>query len=193
MEPAEVRSLFPIMEDRTYLFSGGHSPASRPAIEAIQRLTDQWGYRIADLYANSLQEEAGKARRLFAGLIGADESEVAILDSTGAGSNLAVELIEPRDGGNVVFDEWSYPSSIFPWMLPPRAAVERSGAGSWSACRPCSTSRTCRRRRWCAPCWSRPVARHSVRSFAGLPRPRPPHWRSAGGGWCPSWPAGAVS
>ena len=125
MEPTEVRSLFPIMEDRTYLFSGGHSPASRPAIEAIQRLTDQWGYRIADLYANSLQEEAGRARRLFAGLIGADESEVAILDSTGAGSNLAVELIEPRDGGNVVFDEWSYPSSIFPWMLPPRDAVER--------------------------------------------------------------------
>ncbi len=125
MEPSEVRPLFPIMEERTYLFSGGHSPASRPAIEAIQRLTDRWGFRIADLYNNSLNEEADKARRLFAGLIGADEDEVAIVDSTGAGSNLAVELIEPREGGNVVFDEWSYPSSIFPWMLPPRDVVER--------------------------------------------------------------------
>ena len=125
MEPREVRSLFPIMEERTYLFSGGHSPASRPAIEAIQRLTDEWGFRIADLYNNRLNDEADKARRLFAGLIGADEDEVAIVDSTGAGSNLAVELIEPREGGNVVFDEWSYPSSIFPWMLPPRDGVER--------------------------------------------------------------------
>ena len=125
MEPSEVRPLFPIMEEHTYLFSGGHSPASRPAIEAIQRLTDRWGFRIADLYNNSLNEEADKARRLFAGLIGADEDEVAIVDSTGAGSNLAVELIEPCEGGNVVFDEWSYPSSIFPWMLPPRDVVER--------------------------------------------------------------------
>ena len=124
MELTEVRALFPIMEQRTYLFSGGHSPTSSRAREAIQRLTDHWSYDTADLYGR-LDEELTVARRLFAGLIGADEDEVALVDSTGAGSNLAVELIGPREGGNVVFDEWSYPSSIFPWMLPPRDGVER--------------------------------------------------------------------
>jgi len=125
VDPTEVRSLFPIMEDRTYLFSGGHSPASRPTMEAIQRVTDRWGFGIADLYNHDLSHEADKARRLFAGLIGADDDEVAIVGSTGEGSNLAVELIEPRENGNVVFDEWSYPSSIFPWMLPTRDMIER--------------------------------------------------------------------
>ena len=124
MEPAEVPALFPIMEQRTYLFSGGHSPTSSPAREAIQRLTDHWSYDTADLYGR-VNDELTAARRLFAGLIGADEDEVAVVDSTGAGSNLAVELIGPKDSGNVVFDEWSYPSSIFPWMLPPRDGVER--------------------------------------------------------------------
>ena len=124
MDPSEVRAQFPILEKRNYLFSGGHAPASTPARAAIQRLTDHWSFDIGDLYGR-LDEDFHVVRRLFAGLIGADEDEVAIVDSTGAGSNLAVELIEPHEGGNVVFDEWSYPSSIFPWMLPPRDRVER--------------------------------------------------------------------
>ena len=124
MDPSETRALFPILEHRTYLFSGGHSPACSGARAAVQRLTDEWSYDIADLYGR-LREEHGIARRLFAGLIGADEDEVAIVDSTGTGSNLAAEMTGPQQGDNVVFDEWSYPSSIYPWMLPPREHVER--------------------------------------------------------------------
>lgn len=124
MNPNEIRSLFPIMEERTYLFSGGHSPASTPAREAVRHLTDHWGLDTGDLYGR-LEEDMDRARGLFAGLIGADEDEVAIVDSTGAGANLAVELIELPQSGNVVFDEWSYPSSIYPWMLPPRQNFER--------------------------------------------------------------------
>ena len=121
MDPGEARALFPILRERTYLFSGGHSPASTPALEAIRRLTDEWTYDMGGLYER-LREEFDEVRRLFAGLIGADEDEVAIVDTTGAGSDLAIEMIEPRRGGNVVFDEWSYPSSVYPWYAPaPRA------------------------------------------------------------------------
>ena len=97
---------------------------------------DEWTFEIADLYGR-LREEQDIVRGLFAELIGASADEVAIVESTGMGSNLAVEMIEPRAGGNVVFDEWSYPSSIYPWTLPERAHVEsdassRPGTGALS-------------------------------------------------------------
>lgn len=124
MNPAEVRELFPILQERTYLFSGGHSPASTPALEAVQRLMGEWADDTLDLYGR-LHEEQDEVRRLFAGLIGADMDEVAVLDSTGSGENLAVEMIPIPAHGNVVFDEWSYPSAVYPWMLPPREHLER--------------------------------------------------------------------
>ena len=124
MNPADVRELFPILKERTYLFSGGHSPASTPALEAVQRLMGEWAGDTGDLYGR-LHEEQDEVRRLFAGLIGADVDEVAVLDSTGSGENLAVEMIPVPAHGNVVFDEWSYPSAVYPWMLPPRDHIER--------------------------------------------------------------------
>jgi cysteine desulfurase/selenocysteine lyase len=124
LNPAEVRELFPILQERTYLFSGGHSPASTPALEAVQRLMGEWADDTLDLYGR-LHEEQDEVRRLFAGLIGAEMDEVAVLDSTGSGENLAVEMIPIPAHGNVVFDEWSYPSAVYPWMLPPREHLER--------------------------------------------------------------------
>lgn len=124
MELNEARAQFPILRDRTYLFSGGHSPACSGARDAAQRIMDEWSYDIADLYGR-LRDEQNVVKGLFAELIGANSDEIAIVESTGMGSNLAVEMIEPCAGSNVVFDEWSYPSSIYPWTLPERQHVER--------------------------------------------------------------------
>ena len=124
MEPSDVRALFPIMERRTYLFSGGIAPVSTRMRAAIERHVDHVTNDPGDLYRRT-HEDFVVVRKLFADLIGADEDEVAITDSTGTGSNLAVEMIEPRPGANVVFDELAYTSAAFPWMLPPRAHVER--------------------------------------------------------------------
>ena len=124
MQPEEVRALFPFLEQRAYLFSGGIAPVSTRARVAIERHTEYLASDPGDLYRHT-HDDFVLARRLFAGLIGADEDEVAITDCTGTGSNLAVEMIEMRSGGNVVFDELSYPSSVYPWLLPPRNDIER--------------------------------------------------------------------
>jgi hypothetical protein len=50
MELGEARALFPILRESKYLFSGGHSPVSTPAREAIRRFTDEWTYDVGDLY-----------------------------------------------------------------------------------------------------------------------------------------------
>ena len=124
MTPNEVRSLFPVLEKRAYMFSGGIAPASRPMLAAIERYTDHLANDPGELYRR-WPEDFVSARISFAALIGADEDEVAVTDSTSAGSNLSIEMIEPTAGSNVVFDELSYPSAVFPWMLPARDHVER--------------------------------------------------------------------
>ena len=124
MTPANVRDLFPIMEERAYLFSGGMAPASTPMLTALEHHLAALAHRTGDLYP-SFMDETRALRERFAALMGADENEIVVNDSTSAGSSLAVSLIEPKPGGNVVFDGFPYPSSVYPWMLPPRDILER--------------------------------------------------------------------
>ena len=124
MTPEEVRLQFPILKDRAYLFSGGLAPTTTRTLEAMQRHIDKLTYDADEMYMHT-NDDFVEARRLYAWLIGADQDEIVVNESTSAGSNLAVELIDPIPGSNVVFDEFAYPSSVFPWMLPPRDKVER--------------------------------------------------------------------
>lgn len=124
MNQEEVRKLFPVLAERAYLFSGGLAPASIPARAAVGRFLDEITYDPNDRY-DRLDEEYRRAQSLFAPLIGADPEEVLITDCTGAGSNLAAEVLAGLPGSNVVFDDFTYPSSVYPWMLPGRESIER--------------------------------------------------------------------
>lgn len=124
MTPADVRDLFPIVQERAYLFSGGMAPASAPMLTALEHHLAALAHKTGDLYP-SFMEETRALRELFAALMGAGEDEVVVNDSTSAGSSLAVSLVTPTPGGNIVFDGFPYPSSVYPWMLPPRDTLER--------------------------------------------------------------------
>ena len=123
MNPSEVRSLFPVMERRAYIFSGGIAPHSALSLAAVERFNDLLTNDPGELYRR-YREEFDVVRKLFADLIGAQVAEVAVTDCTGTGSNLAVDMIDAPPGSNVVFDESAYPSAAYPWMLPPRSHVD---------------------------------------------------------------------
>lgn len=124
MRHEEIRQLFPVLAERAYLFSGGLAPGSIPARRAMARYIDEVTYDPNDRY-DRLDEEYRRVQGLFASLIGADAGEILITGSTGAGSNLAVDILDGFAGSNVVFDTLTYPSSVYPWMLPDRESVER--------------------------------------------------------------------
>src|SRR5712692_4149265 len=123
MTPEAVRQAFPITATRAYLFSGGLAPAATPVREAHDRWTDAWMYDPAVPYAN-YQHEWELARQRFAALIGAAPDEVALVDHTSRGANLIVQMIDAPAGSNVVVDEYTYPSSIYPWLLRSKANTE---------------------------------------------------------------------
>ena len=117
------RSLFPITETRAYLFAGGLAPAAIPVKAALDRWSDRWMFDPAYHRARYFDEwEILKGR--LAAVLGADPDEIAIVDNTSRGSNLAVQMIEPPPGANIVTDPTSHPSAVWPWLLPKRDPVE---------------------------------------------------------------------
>ena len=123
-EPQAIRKLFPVLSERSYMFSGGIAPVSAPYRSAVERYLNELATDPGEVYRRS-RDEFDEVRGLFAELIGADIEEIVITDCTGTGSNIAIELADLKTNGNVVFDEFAYPSSAYPWMLPSRESVER--------------------------------------------------------------------
>jgi selenocysteine lyase/cysteine desulfurase len=123
MTPEEARRCFPITSTRAYLFSGGLAPAATSVRQAHDRWTEAWMYDPAAPYAD-YQRDWGLARERFATLIGAHADEIAVVDHTSRGSNLVVQMLPAPDGANVVVDDFTYPSSIYPWLLAPKRNIE---------------------------------------------------------------------
>lgn len=117
------RPLFPITETRAYLFAGGLAPAAIPVRAALDQWTDRWMFDPAYHRARYFDEWKILKSRLAA-VLGADPDEIAIVDNTSRGSNLAVQMIEPPLGANIVTDPTSHPSAVWPWLLPDRGKVE---------------------------------------------------------------------
>ena len=116
------RPLFPITETRAYLFAGGLAPAAVPVKAALDRWSDRWMFDPAYHRARYFDEwEILRAR--LAAVVGADPGEIAVVDNTSRGSNLAVQMIEPPPGANIVTDPTSHPSAVWPWLLPNRSQV----------------------------------------------------------------------
>jgi cysteine desulfurase / selenocysteine lyase len=123
MTPEAAREAFPITATRAYLFSGGLAPAATPVREAHDRWTEAWTNDPVAPYTG-YQRELETARQRFAALIRADPDEVALVDHTSRGSNLIVQMIDAPAGSNVVVDEYTYPSSIYPWLLASKSKTE---------------------------------------------------------------------
>ena len=117
------RALFPVTETRAYLFAGGLAPAAIPVKAALDRWSDRWMFDPIYHRARYFEEWEILRSRL-ATVLNADPGEIAIVDNTSRGSNIAVQMIKPPPGANIVTDPTSHPSAVWPWLLPDRPPVE---------------------------------------------------------------------
>ncbi|MBM3944348.1 MAG: aminotransferase class V-fold PLP-dependent enzyme [SAR202 cluster bacterium] len=123
MNPAELRAQIPVLKKRAYMFSGGIAPASNRHIASMKKHMDDITNDPDGLYLHT-EDAMHECRALFAKLMGADKDEIAFVESTSAGSNLAVDMLTPAPNGkNVVLDDYAYPSSVYPWKLKGRENV----------------------------------------------------------------------
>ena len=121
---AAVRAAFPITAERAYLFAGGMAPLSTPSHEALEEYAQLSATDPVAAYRDYPPAEASRLRETVAGFLNAGPLDLAIVDSTSRGNNLAAQMIESPAGSNVVVDSTTYPSALLPWLLKAKAHVE---------------------------------------------------------------------
>jgi selenocysteine lyase/cysteine desulfurase len=120
--PGRVRHRFPVFERRVYVNSCSQGALSDSVREAYSRYLDDWDEHGApwEYWVDQLEG----ARRSIAGLIGADEDEVAVTTSVSAGvSALASGLRFGEGRDKVVVSDFEFPTIGQIWHAQERRGV----------------------------------------------------------------------
>ena len=120
MIPAEIiHREFPGLTGKTYLNAGAISLAPQRAIKAVERMIEIASARV-DANSGQIWGEFDSmlrsGRRNAAWLINADESEIALVESTTRGMTIAADAIPLAKGDRVLLCDMEYPAVALPWV-----------------------------------------------------------------------------
>jgi selenocysteine lyase/cysteine desulfurase len=116
MNGADIRELFPGLENTIYLNTATMGVGCAPAREAYERAVDRWSQGRFDWME---AERAGEETRgVFAELVGARSEEIAIVPAVSTAAGIVAANMPPaKRGENVVVAENEFTSNYFPWLL----------------------------------------------------------------------------
>jgi selenocysteine lyase/cysteine desulfurase len=107
----KIREQFPITRNKVFLNHAAHSPLPKPVADAINKYV----YESSNFWETSGEwNDYGKP--LFAKLIGAKTEEIALVENTSTGLNIAANVLTYPPGSNVVTTDLEYPSVVYPWL-----------------------------------------------------------------------------
>jgi selenocysteine lyase/cysteine desulfurase len=78
-----------------------------------------------DIALNEQLETLAKARKLCAGLIGADAEEIALTPNTSTGLNIAAQILPIERDKVIVGYDGDFPANVYPWMAKARRGEAR--------------------------------------------------------------------
>jgi selenocysteine lyase/cysteine desulfurase len=110
--------------DVIYLNAAATGPL--PARTAAE--LDRWTALRGKPWKIALDEQfdtLAKARRLCAGVIGADPEEIALTPNTSTGLNIAAQILPIERNKVIIGYDGEFPANVYPWM-----AIERRTAGA---------------------------------------------------------------
>lgn len=123
MDLDDFREQFPVLTDRTHLFAGMVAPLATPVLQELQAWQERWRTDPVGGF-DQYVADAARLRRSFAGLIGAQEHEIAVLGNTSEGSNRVIGMLAARSRPVVLVDDTTFPTMIYPWLTKTTKRVE---------------------------------------------------------------------
>ena len=118
------RNEFPVVNERTYLISASLGPLSRRSRTLAEEHLDLWQrFGPEELWFDHGMPMLDRCRSLFAGLIGADEEEIAVVPSVSVGMSSIATCLDFNVRPKIVLTEMDFPTNHYVWR-----AQERRGA-----------------------------------------------------------------
>src|ERR1019366_2710143 len=115
-DAAQFRAQFPVFERAAYLNAGTEGPLPRAAAQAVhERIEAELaGGRCGRPYLNALMDLAAQLRAAYAGVLGCDDSEVALTGSTTDGVNTVLSGLDLRPGDEILTSDEEHPGLLAP-------------------------------------------------------------------------------
>ena len=116
MRAADIRGLFPGLQDTIYLNTASMNVGCAPAREAYELAVERWSAGRFDWMD---AERAGEeARTIFAEIVGATAGEIAIVPAVSTAAGIVAANLPPaKRGENVVVAGNEFASNYYPWLL----------------------------------------------------------------------------
>ena len=121
--PFNLQTEFPWTTAGDVVYCNAASTGPLPARTAA--VLDEWTRLRSEPWRITLEQQFGAlatARRLCAGLIGADAAEIALVPNTSTGINIAAQILPVAKDRVILGHDGEFPANVYPWM-----AIERRG------------------------------------------------------------------
>jgi selenocysteine lyase/cysteine desulfurase len=112
---AQYRDQFPVTEHLVYLNHAGVAPLSKPAADAMKHLAED-ACLFGSLHYDQWLDAYEGLRDASARLIGADQSEIAIVKNTSEGVAMVAVGLDWRPYDKIVAFREEFPANVFPWQ-----------------------------------------------------------------------------
>lgn len=107
----KIREQFPVTKNKVFLNHAGQSPLSKPVADAVHKYVDDF----SNFGTTSIEWNDG-GKPLFAKLVGAKPEEIALVENTSVGLNIAANVLHYPQGSKVVTTDLEYPSVPYIWL-----------------------------------------------------------------------------
>jgi selenocysteine lyase/cysteine desulfurase len=107
----KIREQFPITKNKAFLNHAAQSPLPKPVADAVRRFADDF----SNFGTTSIEWNDG-GKPFFAKLIQAKPEEIAFVENTSVGLNIAANVLNCPHGSKIVTTDLEYPSVVYPWL-----------------------------------------------------------------------------
>ncbi len=122
LDAKALRAVFPVTKHCTYLNHAGVAPLSNHVRAAMSKFIADRGVMFNR--QSRYESVPDDLRSVLAWLINCAPEEIAFVQNTSAGINIAANGLPLEEGDNVIYCDMEFPANVYPWMNLQHRGIE---------------------------------------------------------------------